>query len=308
MEPLLWLACRALALRGGRRDERPLDARRAGARALRARRPVRDATVVTDHRVPVEGGTIRVRRYRPPTPAALPAHLYLHGGDFWTGGLDDVDAMARRYARAVPCTVLSVEYRLAPEHPYPGPLEDCYAVLRWAAAHRVDLGVGALSVGGTSAGGGLAAALALLARDRGGPPIAFQLLEQPVTDLTGTCPSMHDYRGGWGLSAHDLLEGYHHYAPDPATRRTGLASPLRAGDLSGLPPALVHVNECDPLRDEGLAYAARLRAAGVPVRVLVARGHVHGSVYAALPRSGRRYRGALAAALREALSAPRAGG
>jgi acetyl esterase len=262
----------------------------------------RDGLVVTDHRIPVDGATIRARQYRPRVEGPLPAHVYLHGGAFWTGGLDDVDRMARQYARSVPCAVFSVEYRLAPEHPFPEPLADCYAVLEWVSGHRADLGVSAVSVGGTSAGGNLAAALALLSRDRGGPAIAFQLLEQPTTDLTGGRPSLRDYRDQWGLTAHDLFEGYGFYAPDAATRREGYASPLLAADLSGLPPAFVLVNEFDPLHDDGVAYADRLRAAGVPVRVITARGHVHGSLYGAVPLSGRRYRAELAAALREALA------
>lgn len=300
MNPLLWLACRAFRLRAGRRDTRPIAQRRATARSLGAQPRPRDRLVVTDHRVPVDGGTIRVRQYRPATDAPLPAHIYLHGGAFWTGGLDDVDRMARLYAQRVPCAVLSVEYRLAPEHPFPRPLEDCYAVLAWAAEHRPDLGIGTLTVGGTSAGANLATAVALLSRDRGGPPIACQVLEQPATDLTGRQPSLRDYRDQWGLTSHDLIEGYGYYAPEPATRRDGYASPLFA-DLTGLPPAIVLVNEFDPLRDDGLAYADRLREAGVPVRTIAARGHVHGSVYGSVPRSGRRYREELAAALRAAL-------
>lgn len=302
MNPLLWLACRLFRVRSGHRDTRPLAQRRAEARGLRARAHPRDGLVVTDHHVPVGAGeAIRVRQYRPAADGPLPGHVYLHGGAFWTGGLDDVDGMARLYARSVPCAVLSVEYRLAPEHPFPEPLEDCYAVLEWAAAHRADLGLGTLTVGGTSAGANLAAALALLSRDRGGPPIAFQLLEQPTTDLTATQPSLRAYRDQWGLTRHDLLEGYGWYAPDAATRRDGYASPLLAADLAGLPPALVLVNQFDPLRDEGVAYARRLGEAGVPVRIITARGHVHGSIYGTVPRSGRRYRECLAAALRDAL-------
>jgi acetyl esterase len=192
-------------------------------------------------------------------------------------------------------------YRLAPEHPWPAAPDDAYAVLTWLAATADELSVDGtrLSIGGVSAGGCIAASTALLARDRGGPPLVFQMLEIPIVDLTGSHPSVEKYGGGYLLTKRDMDEGFASYVPDPAQRRA--ASPLFAADLAGLPPALVLTAEYDPLRDEGEAYAQRLRAAGVPAETVRARNHVHSSTYSTL-RSARRYRDRTAAALSRALS------
>jgi acetyl esterase len=167
--------------------------------------------------------------------------------------------------------VLSVDYRLAPESPFPGPLEDCEAALGWLAERYAPL-----AIAGDSAGGNLAAVVARRARDAGGPPVAFQLLVYPVTDAACATGSMQDYGGGdYRWSRDEMLACWEQYAPG-ASARSPDASPLRAHDLRGLPPALVILAEYDPLTDEGADYAERLRAAGVPADVSVYPGMVHG--------------------------------
>jgi acetyl esterase len=298
--PYVWLACRLAARGEATVDTRPVVERRGAV--VPATAPD-DGLLVVDHLVAVTGGTIRVRTYRPDTSVLLPAHLFLHGGGFWTGSVENLDPMARLYAARANCVVVSVDYRLAPEHPWPIPIEDAFAALEWAVAQSDSLGIDTsrVSVGGVSAGAGIAAVLALMARDRGGPKLIFQLLEIPVTDLTGSSASMSTFASGYLCTRADLLEGYAFYVPDPEQRRDPYASPLLAADLSGLPPAMVLTCEYDPLRDEGEAYAARLREAGSPTTVVRARGHVHSSTYNPKLRSAARYRAQTADALRAAL-------
>jgi len=242
-------------------------------------RPGRGALTVEDHQVRSPGGPVRVRSYRPGGSAELPAHVLIHGGAYWAGTVEGHDPLCAWYARSVPCQVFSVDYRLAPEHPYPAGVEDCYAALVWVAEHAAELGVDPrrLSVGGVSAGGGLAAAVALLARDRSGPTLLLQLLEIPMLDPTMSQASLDTYAEGFGLSREDVATGWRHYLPVGAP--DACAGAFGADDLTGLPPAAVLTDGCDPLRDEGEAYAARLRAAGVEVITYRARGHVHASHY-----------------------------
>ena len=270
--------------------------RAANARSLlsmpNVTRAGRGPLTVDDHQVPVAGGTVRVRSYRPGGgPAALPAHVLIHGGAYWAGTVEGHDPLCAWYARSVPCQVFSVDYRLAPEHPYPTGVEDCYAALVWVAEHAAELGVDPtrLSVGGVSAGGGLAAAVALLARDRAGPALRLQLLEIPMLDPTMSQPSLGTYAHGYGLSREDVAVGWRHYLPDgPSTSSgdvdgsengDGYAGAFGASNLTGLAPAAVLTAGCDPLRDEGEAYVERLREAGVAVTTCRASGHVHSSHY-----------------------------
>jgi acetyl esterase len=252
----------------------------------------------------VERGTVPVRIHTPDGPAPMPAHVLMHAGAFCYGAPQELDPLAAEYARAAGCVVLVPDYALAPEHPYPAALEDCYAVLRWTVAEAGSLGIDAtrISVGGISAGGALAAALTLLARDRGGPAPIFQLLEVPVTDLTLSCASIRRYGRGYLLTAGELAECDARYVPDPQRRLEPYASPLLAADLAGLPPAMVITAQFDPLRDEGEAYARRLRAAGVPTELLRGRCHVHSSIHSGM-RSARRIRRQAAAALARAYAA-----
>ena len=243
-------------------------------------RPGRGPLSVEDHAVPADGGTVRVRRYRPTGPSGLLAtHVFIHGGAYWAGSVAAYDPLCAWYARSVPCQVFSVDYRLAPEHPYPAGAEDCYAAVVGIAqeADRLGVDLDRLSVGGVSAGGGLAAAVALLARDRSGPRLALQLLEIPMLDPTMGSTSLDTYAAGFGLSREDVAVGWRRYLPDGAP--DVYAGTFSAADLTNLPPAAVLTAGCDPLRDEGEEYAVRLRAAGVPVATYRARGHVHSSHY-----------------------------
>jgi len=230
---------------------------------------VRDVTVSTEPR-------IGARFYRP-AGGKLPLLVYLHGGGWVVGSVALSDNVCRALANASGCAVLSVEYRLAPEHPYPAAADDAFAATAWAAAHAKELGIDAdrIAVGGSSAGGNLAAVTSLMARDRGGPKIRAQWLHVPVLDHDFTRPSYTTNATGMGLTRKGMEWFWHLYAPDVVTRDEPYASPLRAKDLRGLPPAIFVVAECDPLRDEAAAYAERLRTAGVPVTYLEYPGMVH---------------------------------
>ena len=242
----------------------------------------RGPLTVVDHEVRTGDGVVRVRGYRPGGASGpLPAHVLVHGGSYWAGSVESHDPLCAWYARTVPCQVFSVDYRLAPEHPFPAGLEDCYAALVHVAEHADALGVdpGRLSVGGVSAGGGLAAAVALLARDRSGPALRLQLLEIPMLDPTMGSRSLDTYAAGFGIGRADVATGWGHYLAGGSAGLPAYAGAFGATDLTGLPPAAVLTAGCDPLRDEGEAYAARLRDAGVPVETYRAHGHVHSSHY-----------------------------
>jgi acetyl esterase len=306
VHPVLWLMCRVAARHEGEVQTQSVVQRRALAAASLAKRvSPDDGLQVTEHTVTVDGGTVRVRSYREPGDAAVPAHLLAHGGSFWSGSLEQLDALARHYVSTAQCAVFTLDYRLAPEHPWPTPPEDCYAVLSWMAAEAAELRIdpARVSIGGVSAGGCLAAVVAMMARDRGGPPLVFQLLEIPATDQTMSQPSVQKFGSGFFLTKASLTEGRDFYVPNPADRTNPYASPLLAEDLTNLPPAMVLTCEYDPLRDEGETYAARLREAGVPVQLVRAKGHVHASTYLSYPRSGRRYQELTAMALRAAYTA-----
>lgn len=300
--PYVWLLCLREDRRKRQIDSRPVAVRRADGVVL-SHPTSNDSLAVRDHLVAVEGGAIRVRTYRPRSAEALPAHLLLHGGGFWTGAIENVDSLARLYAVRANCVVVSVDYRLAPEHPWPTGIEDAYVALRWVVAEADELGVDAarLSVGGISAGGCIAAVLAMIARDRGGPSLRFMLLEVPVTDLTMSATSLQTYAEGYRTTAAELAECYDFYLPDVERRREAYASPLLAEDLSGLPSAFVLTCEYDLLRDEGAAFAERLREAGSPIQHVQIRGHVHGSTYTTTIASARASHELTADALRAAL-------
>ncbi|GGO75159.1 alpha/beta hydrolase [Nocardioides deserti] len=205
---------------------------------------------------------VPVRVYTPDAEVAATL-VYLHGGGWFTGDLDYADELCRFLAQDAGLRVVSVDYRLAPEHPYPLPLNDAEAALAWAAAEFPDVPLG---ISGDSAGGNLAAATLLRARD-GGPAVAFQVLVYPVTDSDFDRDSYRACEHGFPLGRADLEHCFAHYAPDPAVRVGVEVSPVRA-DLSGMPPALVVVAGHDPLHDEGVAHAARLQDAGVPVTLV----------------------------------------
>ncbi|MEO7429487.1 MAG: alpha/beta hydrolase [Acidimicrobiales bacterium] len=254
--------------------------------------------------VPVHGGAIRVRLYEPVDAGVgpRPLHVFLHGGGWCVGDLDQRDPRCRTIAEGAHCTVASVDYRMAPENAYPAPLEDCYAALVWLVGHAEELGldVGRVSVGGESAGANLAALVALLARDRKGPALVFQWLDVPATDLTMSQPSIDRLATGYGLTKVDMEEFLAAYLRD-ADPKDPYASPLHYDDLSGLPPALIMTAEFDPLRDDGHAYAERLRDAGVNVEHHHLDGMVHASfAFTRLLPLAKEYEQTAIAALRRA--------
>ena len=252
---------------------------RDGLAALAAEPESSPAVATTDLSITAADGTaLAARLYEPvERDGAAPGLAYFHGGAFILGDLDTEHAKCLRHAEGA-TVVLSVDYRLAPEHPFPTPPEDCYAGLQWLADHSDDLGVDAsrLAVGGSSAGGGLSAAVAQMARDRGGPPVAFQLLVYPVTDDRLETTSMGQFRDlpGWNGRASEQM--WDHYLGSDRTDVSPYAAPARATDLSGLPPAYVLTAEFDPLRDEGVAYALALLRAGVRTELHQFPGVPHG--------------------------------
>src|SRR5262249_5257951 len=204
------------------------------------------------------------------TPAGdgpLPLLMYFHGGGWVIGDLDTCEGICRSLANGAGCIVVAVDYRLAPEHRYPAAAEDCYAATAWAAEHARELGGDSrrIAVGGDSAGGTLTTVVALMARDRGGPPLGHQLMVYPVTEHSYETASYRDFADGYLLNLELMTYFWNQYLGGASDGLDRYASPLRAPDLRGLPPALVITAEFDPLRDEGEAYAARLREAGVPV-------------------------------------------
>jgi acetyl esterase len=221
-----------------------------------------EVSSVEDFRCATATGTIGARRYDPGDAAAT--ILWIHGGGWVICDLDTHDAVCRLLAVSSGCRVIAVNYRRAPEHPFPAPLEDCWDALQAVAAESGDA---PLIVAGDSAGGNMAAACAIRARDRGGPELALQVLVCPVVDHDMTTPSYRERGSGPDLfiTAKDMEWFWNCYVPDPAARSRPDASPLRAESLSNLPPAIVITAEYDPLRDEGIAYAERLQAAGVQV-------------------------------------------
>lgn len=234
---------------------------------------------VEDRTITANGAQIPVRIYRPESgPAVKPALVWFHGGGWVIGSLDGSDFGCRIMANASGCTVISVDYRLAPEYKFPTAVDDCLAVTKWVAENGPELGVdGArIAVGGDSAGGNLAAVVSQLARDGGGPAIAFQALVYPVTNYDFSTASYRDNAEGYLLERDSMEWFWGHYLRSEADGASTKASPLRHTNLAGLPPAIVLTAEFDPLRDEGEAYAERMRAAGVEVEARRYDGQIHG--------------------------------
>jgi acetyl esterase len=228
--------------------------------------------------IPGPAGEIPVRIFTPEGEAPHPVLMYFHGGGWVIGDLDTHDVPCRDLANRAGCMVVSVDYRLAPEHKFPAAPEDCYAATCWVAENAESLGADPdrLAIGGDSAGGNLAAVVALMARDRRGPGIVHQLLVYPVTDVGQDTISYRDNADGYFLSAADMAWFWSHYLTARADGENPYASPLRAESHRGLPPAHVITAELDPLRDEGEQYAARLQAAGVEAQLTRYDGMIHG--------------------------------
>jgi acetyl esterase/lipase len=256
-----------------------VDAARARFREL-PRMPILPDVTAQDRTVDGPAGPIPIRIYTPPPTGRTPAVvMYFHGGGFAVGDLDTHDGTARQHAVGADAVVVSVDYRLAPEHPYPAAVEDAWAATRWAADNGAALGADAsrLAVAGDSAGGNLAAVMALLARDENGPAIAFQLLWYPTVLWDNTLPSFTENAEAPILdrSAIDAFSEWYAGHVDPANPPATLA-PGRAARFDGLPPAYIAVAGHDPLRDDGIGYAERLTAAGVSVTLDHAETLVHG--------------------------------
>jgi acetyl esterase len=233
---------------------------------------------VRDVRIPGPSGEIPVRMYTPDVKTPAPVLIYFHGGGWVLGDLDSHDHVCRAIANSVPCVVASVDYRLAPEAKFPAAVEDSYAALEWIAANAGELGIdaGRIAVGGDSAGGNLAAVISLMARDRKGPKLVYQVLIYPATDMRMVAPSMEENSEGPLLTKAAMAWFIEHYLRGEKDKLDPLASPLLAADLTGLPAAFILTAECDPLRDEGEDYGQKLKSAGVPVEVKRYAGMPHG--------------------------------
>jgi acetyl esterase/lipase len=256
---------------------------------------------VVDGVLPGPAGDLAYRLYRPATEGPHPVVAYFHGGGWVLGSQDSDDPLCRDLCARADALVISANYRHAPEDRFPAAADDAFAALEWIAAHATELGgvPGQLAVAGWSAGANLAAVVAQMARDNDGPDLSGQLLLCPVTDSDLTRGSYTENADGYVLTTALMRWFWDHYA-DPDERTDPKAAPLRAAELSGLPPAFVVTCQFDPLRDEGIAYAEALEAAGVPVRQLTARGHTHTSLTMVdLIISGAEVRAQMADALRQ---------
>ena len=253
------------------------------------------------------GGPIPLRLYRPagvPATTALPVLVYYHGGGWVIGDLDTHDVQCRQITAEAGIAVVAVDYRLAPEHKFPAAIDDAWAATRWVVAHGAELGIDGrqLAVGGDSAGGNLAAVVALMAREARGPAIALQILMYPVTDVGAESKSYRDFAEGYMLTRDGMRWFTNHYLKAPADAQDWRVSPLRASSVAGLPPALVITAGFDPLRDEGAAYATRLSDAGVQVDYINYGGMIHGFMpMGKLIATGNRATSHVAASLRQAL-------
>jgi len=256
----------------------PPEARAAAAARRIAVTTIEEVALVEDRTISGESAPVRVRIYRPGGTGALPVVVYMHGGGWVFGDLETVDPLCRELANAATCVVVSVGYRLAPEHKFPAPLDDTYAAVAWVASHAAELRVDPtrIAVAGDSAGGNLAACVALMARDRGSPALRFQLLIYPVIERHFDTPSYRDNATGYLLTRDVMRWFWDHYTRTDDDARDPYVAPIFAPSLRALPPALILTAEYDPLRGEGEKYAARLRESGVPVTLSRYDGMVHG--------------------------------
>ena len=258
------------------------EARRQYEARIALMAPPRPMAKVLERRIDGPGGALGLRIYTPEGSGLFPLMMFFHGSGFVLCSLDTHDGMCRNLAAGIGCVVVSVDYRLAPEHKFPKGPDDCLAATRWAAANAVELDIdpARIMVAGDSAGGNMAAVTALRLRDDGGPPLCGQMLLYPVTDYhTPGTPSYAENANGYGLTRDAMEWFWAHYLTSPVEAENPYASPLRAQDLSGLPPAFVMSAELDPLRDEAELYGERLKAAGVPTEITRRPGMNHGFLF-----------------------------
>jgi acetyl esterase len=260
----------------------PKEARAAYAQARVAAAPApQEIKHVEDLRIEGPHGPIPLRFYKPEQESSepLPLLIYYHGGGWLLGDLESHDTVCRHLANSAQCAVLSVDYRLAPEHKFPTAVDDAFAATAWAAKHanKLNIDPDRLAIGGDSAGGNLAVAVCLIARSAKAPKIRFQLLLYPALDFSFNTPSHQEFAEGFSLTRNALTWFRDHYLRKPSDEADIRASPLREQNFAGMPPACVLTAECDPLRDEGEIYAARLaQEASVPVTLWRATGQIHG--------------------------------
>lgn len=262
-------------------------------RAMSAAVPRPPSTItladISDSTFPGPAGPVPIRIYKNSLAAGQPGLVFFHGGGFVICGLDSHDSLCRALSKAAGCTIVSVDYRLAPEHKFPAAVDDAYAATLWVAKNAAALGIDEkrIAVGGDSAGANLATVAAILVRDRGGPRLCHQTLIYPVTDLTCATESYNLFARDYFLTK-EMMEWFRdHYLPKGHDPADPLASPVHMKNLAGLPPASIVTAEFDPLRDEGEAYAGRLKAAGVATDVMRYDGVFHGffSMFGVLPQA-----------------------
>jgi acetyl esterase len=285
----------------------PEQARRQMEMTRAAAPPGEPVHSVEDRAIPGPGGEIPVRIYRPEGNGPLPALVYFHGGGWVIGNIETHDGSCRALTNGAQCVVISVDYRLAPESKFPAAADDSYAATKWVAEHAAELNIdpARIAVGGDSAGGNLAAVVALMAKEQGGPALAYQVLVYPVTDYNLETASYRENAEGYLLSKNSMIWFWDHYLATPADGKNPHASPMQAADLAGLPPALVITAEFDPLRDEGAAYAERLKQAGVPVVYTLYPGMIHGFFgMSAVLDKAKQAVGEVCGALRSAFAVP----
>ncbi|MEM7738941.1 MAG: alpha/beta hydrolase fold domain-containing protein [Deinococcota bacterium] len=290
-------------------DNSDVTAARQGVLMMQKYMPPVDTSGLTieDRTIPGPGGALPIRIYQPETATRpAPALLFFHWGGFMLGDLDTEHARCVMLALEAECVVVSVDYRLAPEHPFPAAPEDCYASLLWTAKNANELGINSacIAVGGTSAGGGLAAAICLMAKDRNGPQIVFQLMGFPVVDHDMKMASVQAFTDTPNWTYDATINMWKYYLGEASKDMLAYAAPLHASDLSQLPPAYIWTGEFDPLRDEGIAYAERLMAAGVPVELHNYAGAFHGFDQVPDASIAARSRKEQVAALRAAFNQP----
>ena len=252
----------------------PGEARAAHLQTLRQAGPPEEVGSVEERSIPGPAGALPVRVYRPTDDRSLPALVYFHGGGWVVGNLDTADVPLRAIANRSGCAIVSVDYRLAPENKFPAPLDDARAAIEWAcrAGGEAGIDVTRVGVGGDSAGGNLAVSAALAMGET--KSLACEVLIYPVLDYSFDTNSYEEFAEGYLLTRASMQWYWNHYLDHP--KDGAAASPSRAADLSGLPPSLIITAEYDPLRDEGEAFAARLRGSGVDVRLSRYEGTIHG--------------------------------